>query len=492
MAAAALAGNGGLAPPNSSTESGDTIRFIYWVVTAACAVVFLLIETALILFIIRFRRRRDTAEDVEGPQNHGNTRLEILWTAIPALALAALAVFTIVKTPDVLANASGQAASDTTEIRVDGHQFYWQYTYPNGAISFDTLYLPVGKTASLELHSKDVNHSWWVPELTGKLDAIPGHPNTLDFEPARTGTYRTANAPSFAESNTRSWTRPSASSPKASTGPGSRTTGPATPRRPSLHSASRNGPPQLRQVPRARRLRRHRPIDPGQRDLAQPGRLEAAAPKRAGRSDHREPHAAGRRQLGEGAQFDALIAYVKSNQRLSTSAAPGEAKVADRTESIAPTWTQGAVTSWLTTVDHKRIGSLYIVTSFVFFFAGGVMAILMRLQLAQADQHLIEKNSYNELFTIHGTTMIFLFAVPLFAGFADSLVPLMIGARDMAFPRLNALSYWLFLLGGLVGHLKLPGRRRCRQQRVDGLCPPSRATTTAPSSARTCGSSASI
>jgi cytochrome c oxidase subunit I len=124
--------------------------------------------------------------------------------------------------------------------------------------------------------------------------------------------------------------------------------------------------------------------------------------------------------------------------------------VAVRTESIAPTWKQGAVTSWLTTVDHKRIGILYIVTSFIFFFAGGVMAILMRLQLAQADQHLIEKNSYNELFTIHGTTMIFLFAVPLFAGFANYLIPLMIGARDMAFPRLNALSYWLFLLGGLV------------------------------------------
>jgi cytochrome c oxidase subunit I len=124
--------------------------------------------------------------------------------------------------------------------------------------------------------------------------------------------------------------------------------------------------------------------------------------------------------------------------------------VAVRTESIAPTWKQGAVTSWLTTVDHKRIGVLYIVTSYLFFFAGGVMAILMRLQLAQADQHLIEKNAYNELFTIHGTTMIFLFAVPLFAGFANYLVPLMIGARDMAFPRLNALSYWLFLLGGLI------------------------------------------
>ena len=117
---------------------------------------------------------------------------------------------------------------------------------------------------------------------------------------------------------------------------------------------------------------------------------------------------------------------------------------------MAPTWKQGAVTSWLTTVDHKRIGILYIVTAYLFFFAGGVMAILMRAQLAQADQHLVEKDGYNQLFTIHGTTMIFLFVVPLLAGFGNYLVPLMIGAHDVAFPRLNALSYWLFLLGGLV------------------------------------------
>ncbi|HEY7196762.1 MAG TPA: cbb3-type cytochrome c oxidase subunit I, partial [Gaiellaceae bacterium] len=125
--------------------------------------------------------------------------------------------------------------------------------------------------------------------------------------------------------------------------------------------------------------------------------------------------------------------------------------MADRTQyGRAPTWKQGSVTSWLTTLDHKRIGILYIVTAFFFFFAGGIMAFLMRLQLAQPDEHFIQRNAYNELFTIHGTTMIFLFVVPILAGFGNYLVPLMIGAHDMAFPRLNALSYWLFLLGGLV------------------------------------------
>jgi cytochrome c oxidase subunit I len=118
-----------------------------------------------------------------------------------------------------------------------------------------------------------------------------------------------------------------------------------------------------------------------------------------------------------------------------------------------PDWRQGRVASWITTTDHKRIGILYIWTSLVFFAAGGILALLMRAQLAQANEHFITKQSYNELFTIHGTTMIFLVVVPIFAGFANFLVPLMIGARDVAFPRLNALSYWLFLFGGVVLYL---------------------------------------
>jgi cytochrome c oxidase subunit I len=124
--------------------------------------------------------------------------------------------------------------------------------------------------------------------------------------------------------------------------------------------------------------------------------------------------------------------------------------VAVRTETVAPTWRDGRVTSWLTTLDHKRIGILYIVTAFGFFFAAGLMALLMRAQLAQADNDLITQNSYNQLFTVHGTMMVFLFVVPILAGFGNYVVPLMIGAKDMAFPRVNAMSYWLFLLGGLI------------------------------------------
>jgi cytochrome c oxidase subunit I len=111
---------------------------------------------------------------------------------------------------------------------------------------------------------------------------------------------------------------------------------------------------------------------------------------------------------------------------------------------------RGRWSSWLATVDHKRIGILYILTSLFFFVAGGIIALLMRTQLARPNEHIFTRDTYDQMFTMHGTTMVFLVVVPVFAGLGNFLVPLMIGARDMAFPRLNALSYWFFLLGGLV------------------------------------------
>ncbi len=113
-------------------------------------------------------------------------------------------------------------------------------------------------------------------------------------------------------------------------------------------------------------------------------------------------------------------------------------------------WRRGRVASWVTTVDHKRIGILYLWTTLGFFAVGGLLALLIRTQLLTPNEGFMTKNSYNAAVTIHGTTMIFLVLVPVAAAFGNYLVPLMIGARDMAFPRLNALSYWLFLLGGIV------------------------------------------
>jgi cytochrome c oxidase subunit II len=186
FATAAGAVPGGIGPPDPQTSSGETISEIYWVVFAICAVVFVLVETSLILFIVRFRRRRGVPEEAEGPQIHGNTRLEIIWTLIPALALLAIAVYVFARTPAVQATPDG---GQEVRVRVEAHQFYWQYEYENGAISLDTLRIPVDRPVVLELTALDVDHSWWVPELTGKKDAIPGRTNELSFTVENEGTY---------------------------------------------------------------------------------------------------------------------------------------------------------------------------------------------------------------------------------------------------------------------------------------------------------------
>jgi cytochrome c oxidase subunit 1 len=117
----------------------------------------------------------------------------------------------------------------------------------------------------------------------------------------------------------------------------------------------------------------------------------------------------------------------------------------------AATGYRSGLYEWVTTTDHKRIGILYIVNSFIFFFLGGILALLVRSELAQPGiQFLNDEGLYNQLFTMHGSVMIFLFIIPMLAGFGNYVVPLQIGAPDMAFPRINALSFWMLPLGGIL------------------------------------------
>jgi cytochrome c oxidase subunit II len=188
-----FAPGGGL--PEAITPSGRAISDVYWFVFAMATLVFVVVEGALVLFIFRFRRRAAAPPDVEGPQIHGNTRVEVAWTLVPVLLLVAIAAFTFVRLPTIQAAPEGGEAS--ARIGVVAHQFYWQYEYPNGALSFDTLYLPVDRDVSLALESADVVHSWWVPELTGKRDAIPGRTNVLSFRPTRTGALENGKCGEF-------------------------------------------------------------------------------------------------------------------------------------------------------------------------------------------------------------------------------------------------------------------------------------------------------
>src|SRR5512138_114073 len=128
-----------------------------------------------------------------------------------------------------------------------------------------------------------------------------------------------------------------------------------------------------------------------------------------------------------------------------------EAAAADYRRTMEQTWARPhGLYGFLIETDHKIIALRYIVTAFIFFLLGGLEAALMRVQLARPENHFLNPDLYNQVFTVHGTTMMFLFAVPIVTALGIYLVPLMVGARDVAFPRLNAYGYFVYLIGGLL------------------------------------------
>lgn len=135
---------------------------------------------------------------------------------------------------------------------------------------------------------------------------------------------------------------------------------------------------------------------------------------------------------------------------MSTDASAVAAEAASHA-TLQQTWrTPGGVLGWFTQVSHRQIGLRFIVTSLVFFVLAGLLALALRLQLAVPENDLLGPERYNQFFTLHGTAMMFFFAVPAMEGFAIYLVPLMLGTRDMAFPRLNAFGYYVYLIAGVV------------------------------------------
>jgi cytochrome c oxidase subunit 2 len=185
LAGTAAAGNGGIAPPDPASPSAANIRDVYWLILGITGGIFLLVEGSLILFMVKYRSRGRPRE-VEGPQVRGHTNLELAWTAGPVVLLAIIAGFVFYK----ISAIDESSAAPTEEIRVEGHQFYWEFVYPDGTIAVDRLRLPYKRVVRLKIVASDVNHSWWVPALAGKLDAIPGKANTMTFTAAKLGTFK--------------------------------------------------------------------------------------------------------------------------------------------------------------------------------------------------------------------------------------------------------------------------------------------------------------
>jgi cytochrome c oxidase subunit 2 len=190
FAAVAYAGNGGFAPETPHSPNAQRINDTYKWIAIFTFTIFVVVEGSLLWFVFRYRRG-NRSRTAEGPQIHAHTRLELIWTVIPVLILVAIASFLFYKLPGIKNVPTAQAqGGEPLRVRIDAHQFYWQFTYPNGAVSIDELHAPVNQVVRVDIYSRDVAHSWWIPELGGKFDAIPGQHTHTWFKADQAGTYK--------------------------------------------------------------------------------------------------------------------------------------------------------------------------------------------------------------------------------------------------------------------------------------------------------------
>jgi cytochrome c oxidase subunit II len=191
LSGAAVAGNGGFAPVEPASPNAEGIKQSYLWVAIFTGAIFVLVQATLIWFIVRYRAR-NRARSEEGAQVHGNTNLELAWTIAPVVILAAIGSFVFYKLPGIADVPSASAQGGRVDVRVEGYRYYWNFTYPNGVIAVDNLRAPVGQTVKLDVSAPDfdVIHSWWIPALGGKFDAIPGTTNVTWFNADAPGIYR--------------------------------------------------------------------------------------------------------------------------------------------------------------------------------------------------------------------------------------------------------------------------------------------------------------
>jgi cytochrome c oxidase subunit 2 len=184
-AGVATAADGGFIPETPHSPNAHHTLTAYYVILAFTAAIFLIVEGALVAFIVKYRSRTNERTD-EGAQVHGHTRLEVIWTVIPVLILCVIGIVVFVELPHI---TSAPAAANPLRVTVEGHQYYWQFDYPNGTRTINDLYVPVGRVVDLKIVSADVVHSWWIPELGGKVQALPGITNHTWFQADKAGTY---------------------------------------------------------------------------------------------------------------------------------------------------------------------------------------------------------------------------------------------------------------------------------------------------------------
>ena len=190
-AGSALGADPGFAPPEPASPNAERINDSYYWVAIFTGAILLLVEGSLVWFIVRYRADRRT-RDEDGAQIHGNTKLEIAWTVVPVLIVAAIGSFVFYKLPGIADVPSARAEGGRVDVTVKGYRYYWSFEYPNGVVAVDKLRAPVGQNVRLAVTAPDfdVIHSWWIPKLGGKFDAIPGQVNETWFNANAPGVYR--------------------------------------------------------------------------------------------------------------------------------------------------------------------------------------------------------------------------------------------------------------------------------------------------------------
>jgi cytochrome c oxidase subunit II len=191
LSGVALAGNGGVAPVEPASPNAERINDSYLWIAIFTGAILVLVQGSLLWFIVRYRSGR-RARTEEGAQVHGNTKLELAWTVVPVLILLAIGSFIFYKLPGIQDVPSASAQGGRVDVQVKGYRYYWQFTYPNGVIAVDKLRAPVDQTVKLDVSAPDfdVIHSWWIPALGGKFDAIPGTTTVTWFNANAPGIYR--------------------------------------------------------------------------------------------------------------------------------------------------------------------------------------------------------------------------------------------------------------------------------------------------------------
>ena len=454
---------------------------LFWAV-----IVFVLVEGALVFTIFKFRGKPD---DPQPKQVHGNTAIEIVWTVIPALVLALIAVPTV-KT--IFKTYELPKGSDVLQVEVIGHQFWWEFRYPQlGLITAGELHVPVNRPVALKMITRDVVHSFWIPQLAAKRDVFSNRTTALYFTAQEPGNYpgqcaefcgiqhgrmafhvvassagdfdayvarmQATGAPPPAPAPADSTAaKPTAAAAGERVSTLAATTGGAGGGHPGGFAALPDEGVHRVPLPQCHQGDGHRPQPRGDRPApvhrrrlarehrCEPGPLDHASP--AGQEG--QPDAGARRDRGRGADTRDLPPPALAATPHRDFRDHGDIRTRPHRLAGDPSREDGIVG-----LDHHggpqedrhpvRGVGLHVLPD------RRARGVVDPVAAPPADNNFLSPDMYNQLFTMHGTTMIFLAIMPLSSMFFNYFIPLMIGARDVAFPRLNAFSYWVFLFGGL-------------------------------------------